>query len=278
MSFSIRSITPSDGRLGSRRSEAELSKGGSSETDAFSTQEDHTGFFLSTYQATSTRRNNQLLRNANNAISLIQVAEDALDATAIALHKMRLLSVQTPDNQDIHTGQWDLSVETAGLTDEICQIFDKTTFDNQSLLNGSVDNQAYPVGDNPDQTIPITIRNMGTVLLELREKMGAVVVSKEAEHDFQAVYTAQATIIDNAIRSVSQVRTTLDSLQNRFEEAIVHLKQATDNTAGRTHPIEDANFAAETALFTRNVILQETELSIITQANQQPRIAMQLLE
>lgn len=278
MSFSIRSIMPSDGRLGSRRSEAGLSKGGFSETDASHTQEDHTEFFLSTYQTTHIRRNNQLLRNANNAISLIQVAENALDATAEALHKMRLLSIQTADNLDEHADRRDLSLETAGLTDEIRQIYGKTTFDNQPLLNGSVDNQAYPVGDNPDQSIPITIGDMGIILLDLREKMGAVVANEGEEHDPQGVYIAQATIIDDAIRSVSQVRTTLDSLQSRFEEAIARLTQAMENTANRAHPIEDADFAAETALLTRNVILQKTGTSILTQANQEPKVAMQLLE
>lgn len=277
MSLSITSIAPSDGRLGSKHSSSDTFNGPAADSDSSEAQDSRTGFFLSTLRATRIRRNNQLLGNANDAISLIQVAEEALEATAAALHKMQTLSNQTTGGTDASHDNLALLAKKAGLTEELQKIFDGARFNNQPLLNGSITEQMYPVGDTPDHVIPVTIGDVSSILLSLGERMGEVVAQGTDTND-QTIREAQSEIIDHAIRSVSNIRTTLGSLQDRFKDALAHLRDASENTAEITPNILDADFAKETSAFTRNVILEETELSILTQANQQPRVAIALLE
>ena len=171
----------------------------------------------------------------------------------------------------------DVLSEKLGLTEKIWQIFDSTEFNNQPLLNGSVNNQVYSVGDGPEQVIPITIDNVGSIVSDLKERIDASIAKKQ-ETGSQETVDTQVEIIDHAIGSVTRVRTTLDSLQNRFEEAINNLNNTSKNTAEVISQVLDEAFVEETAIFARDIIIQRTDISIITQANQQPQVAMKLLE
>lgn len=277
MSLSIKNISPSDGRLSSKRSATDAFKWRPSETHASTARYARSGYLVSTSKTTRIRKNNQLLKNANDAISLIHVADGALDATTAALREMRSLSTQTTEGIKTSRSPFDLLVEKMELTEEIGKIFSNTKFDNQSLLNGSVHDQVYSVGDTPDRMIPVSIENISTIVSALRAKMSASVTENQVVNN-QEVADAQVEVIDHALGSVTQIRTTLDSLQNRFEDAIAQLHHTSKNTEEKLSQILDAKSAAETASIARNVIFQHMEVSLSTQANQQPQVAMKLLE
>lgn len=271
----IRNILPSDGRLASKRPLAKMFKW-SPTSVVLSAREGYFGLLGSASRATRIRKKNEFISDANDAISLIQVADHALDETTAALHKVRMLSAQALDDADTAHDRLDLLTEALGVTERIGEIFDHARFKNQPLLNGSVHNQAYSVGEGPDQVIPITIGNMGSVVAALMAEMSDAQEQELGSH--QEAASAHIAILDRAIGSVAQARTTLGSLKNRFETAVDHLQHASKNTAEATSQVLDEMLVAETALFTRDVIFKQTEVSLLTQANQQSQVAMRLLE
>ena len=267
MTLSVKSISRSDGRLSSKRPVTEAFKVSSASSSSSASRDGQHGLFMSNSKTSRIRKNNQLLSNANDAISLIQVADGALDATTTALHEMRSLSTQTTDHTNTIHNQLDVLSEKLQLTEKIWAIFRNTKFNNQPLLNGSVKNQNYPVGDSPDQVIPVTIGNLSTVVANLKAQVNLKTISGN-----------QTKIIDNAIDSVTDVRASLDSLRGRFENAIAQLNHASNSTSKATNHHQDETFVKDSVTFARDIILKKKDISLIAQANQQPNVVMKLLE
>ena len=88
---------------------------------------------------------------------------------------------------------------------------------------------------------------------------------------------AAIDIVDVAISQVSTIRGDLGAIQNRLESTINNLQTSSENLSAARSRIIDADFAEETAVFSRNQIIQQAGVSILAQANQQPQIALALL-
>jgi flagellin len=84
-------------------------------------------------------------------------------------------------------------------------------------------------------------------------------------------------IADVAIGQVSSIRADLGAVQNRLESTINNLNATAENLSAARSRILDADFASETAQFTRNQIIQQAGVSVLAQANQQPQVALSLL-
>lgn len=268
MSFAVKTISKSDGRLSSKRSLFEGGRSTASTVIQSTARVVRLGVLASTLKTARIRKKNQLISNANDAISLIQVADGALNSTTVALCEMRSLegpSDPAPAPAPRATPDPVAALpERVELTEKIWKIFIDTRFNNQTLLDGAVCNQVYVVGDSPDQTISVTIDGLDAIVAVLREKE-----------------EARAHAVDDAIRSVSGVRTRLGLLHSRFEAAVAMLQRATINTTGavRSRVLDgEAEAVEETVNFMRDVIMRQKERSVVTQANQQPHVAMQLLE
>jgi flagellin len=84
-------------------------------------------------------------------------------------------------------------------------------------------------------------------------------------------------IADVAIGQVSSIRASLGAIQNRLESTVSNLSATAENLSAARSRIQDADFASETAQFTRNQIIQQAGISVLAQANQQPQVALSLL-
>jgi flagellin len=84
-------------------------------------------------------------------------------------------------------------------------------------------------------------------------------------------------IADVAIGQVSSIRASLGAIQNRLESTVNNLSATAENLSAARSRIQDADFASETAQFTRNQIIQQAGISVLAQANQQPQVALSLL-
>ncbi|MDD2465910.1 MAG: flagellin [Desulfobulbus sp.] len=84
--------------------------------------------------------------------------------------------------------------------------------------------------------------------------------------------------IDGAISQIDDLRGTLGAIQNRFESTISNLQNVSENLSAARSRILDADIAQETSAMTKNNILQQAGVSILTQANQTPQLALQLLQ
>lgn len=273
MSLPITHIASHDGRLGDRPSLATLSKGHGAEADLAAGQEDFFGHFFSTPMMAKIRRKNQLLRDTNDAVSLIQVADDALDVTTTALCRMRRIASHTDAGQN----PVERLTEQLGITEDIWSIAQKTTYCDQPLLNGQIRQKSFLVSDDPEESIAITIDDVGSMALCLQRAMGHA-VSRESVIGREAAADLQRGHMEQMLERVAQIRSALDSLQTRFAEAILALQRATEETEIARQRILDAGIAIQTSTLTREAIRQRGEESVAIQANQHPQLTQRLLQ
>ncbi|MBF0367960.1 MAG: flagellin FliC [Magnetococcales bacterium] len=234
-----------------------------------SAKDDAAGLSISTRMTAQIRGTNQAVRNANDAISLMQVAEGALDETSNALQRIRELAVQAANDTYIDSDRNDMQDEVNQLLSEIDRIATTTEFNDTLLLSGFT-GKDFHVGADAGQTIQVSIDNATTASLISNGGSDVIVSNQQSAN-------ATITRIDNALDSVSDIRAGLGALQNRFESTIANLTNVSENTSAARSAIMDADIAAETAALTRNSILQQAGTAILAQANQQPQLALQLL-
>ncbi|MEO5351608.1 MAG: hypothetical protein H7835_00090 [Magnetococcus sp. XQGC-1] len=273
MSLLIKHIASHDGRLGDRPGLATPTKEHAADADPSATQEDFFGHFFSTPMMAQIRRKNQLLRDANDAVSLIQVADDALDVTTTALCRMRQLSLPPAASQD----PVERLTEQLRITEDIWTIAQKTVYCGRPLLNGLVQQQTFLVSDDPEQSIAITIDDVGGMALQLQQKMGSA-ASREASIGREAMTTLQLEQMETMLERITGMRRALDELQTRFAEAILQLQRLTEGTENARRRIFDVGIAIETSTQTRDIIRRQGEESVAIQANQQPQLTAQLLQ
>lgn len=244
-----------------------------------SASDDAAGLSISDRMTAQIRGFNQSVRNANDTISLIQVAEGALNETTTALQRMRELSVAAANDTYVTSDRIDMQKELDQLVAEIQRISENTEFNGQKLLQGSFEEgKRFHVGANSGQTIVVSLTNMGAEALGVDAgNMEAFGNSANDGATNQANAEAAITRIDAAIASVTAMRATMGAMQNRFEAAINSLSNVSLNTSSAKSRILDADMAAETAKLTQNNILQQAGTAILAQANQQPSVILQLL-
>lgn len=211
---------------------------------------------------------NQAVRNSNDGISLVQVADGALDETVNALQRIRELAVQASSDTLVTSDRDDIQTEIDQLISEINRIASDTEFNTQALLNGSFQSKQIAVGmEASSQTITISLQ------AATASAIGVSGVSVGSA----GMASSALTTIDDAITSISDIRATLGALQNRFESVSSNLENVSENMSSARSTLIDADIAYETSVLTRMSILQQAGTAVLAQANQQPQMALQLL-
>jgi flagellin len=231
-------------------------------------KDDAAGLAISTRMTGQIRGMQMAMRNANDAVSFLQIAEGALDETSNALQRMRELAVQSANGTMSSSDRLSLDVEVVQLLIEIERISTTTKFNGNSLLNGSqADGMTFQVGANTTESLVVSVGSAGTQALSV----GTTTVSTAAKA------STALNQIDVALDSVSDIRAKLGAYQNRFESLLANVSNITENTTAARSRITDADIAQETASLTKNAIMQQASTAILAQANQQPQIALQLI-
>jgi flagellin len=212
---------------------------------------------------------NQAARNANDAISLVQTAEGALGEVTTSLQRIRTLAVQSQNGINSSADRVALQKEVSALKTEITRISTDSQFGNLNILDGSY-SAKFLVGANGGQNISVN--------LERSQGYGSSGLGVNTT-DVSTVGGASAalTAITTAISAVGGVRADLGALQNRFQSTIRNLTNISENVSGARSRIKDTDFASETAELTRNQIIQQASLTVLSQANQRPQSALSLL-
>ena len=238
-------------------------------------RDDAAGLAISNRMVAQIRGMNTAVRNANDGISLAQVAEGALDETTNALQRMRELAIQSANSTYSSSDRTNLDNEFKEMISEIQRIATTTEFNNVLLLSGGYTNQKFHIGADPNQTIAFSIAGMTvgslgyTTTADGSLAVTSITTASKANSALQ--------VIDSALDQVSSVRASLGAVQSRFETVIASLSNVIENTDSARSRIQDADIAVETAELTRNTILQQAGIAILAQANQQPTIALALL-
>jgi flagellin len=233
-----------------------------------SAKDDAAGLSIGTRFSAQTRGLNQAVRNTNDGISLVQVAEGALEETTSALQRMRELAVQASNDTYTSADRSNIQDEVDQLISEINRIKTSTKFNGQEILGGSFISKKFHIGAYSGQKLTVNIASGG---------VGASIIGASVTVTTQSAANTAIDSIDSAINSISTIRSSLGALQNRFESILENLSNQAENITEASSRIMDADIATETAALTRNSILQQAGTAILAQANQQPAIAMQLL-
>lgn len=213
----------------------------------------------------------QAVRNANDGISLSQVAEGAMDEITTALQRIRVLAVQSQNGINSSSDRLALQKEVAALKTEISRIATTTQFGGVKLLDGLY-SSTFLVGANAGQTISVNIMRSGGGYGATGLGIGATSVGTLAEA------SRALTSIDAAIDTIDARRADLGAIQNRFQSTIRNLSNIVENVSAARSRIKDTDFAKETADLTRAQILQQASTTILSQANQRPQAALSLLQ
>ena len=233
--------------------------------------DDAAGLTISEKMRSQVRGLNQASRNSQDGISAVQTAEGALDEVHSMLQRMRELTVQAGNDTNQAKDREAIKAEIDQLYDEIDSISTKTEFNKQKLLDGTFkDGKKLQVGANEGQTLTISIGKMAANEISLGTKTD-LKVSSNGEVSKSIVK------IDKAIANVSTQRSKLGAIQNRLEHTIKNLDNAAENTQAAESRIRDTNMAKEMSTFTKNNVLSQAAQAMISQANQVPQQALQLL-
>ena len=215
------------------------------------------------------------MRNANDGISLAQVAEGALSKVGDALQRMRELSVQARNATNTAADRVSLNQEFDELKSEINRVLAGTTFNGKAIVGAQAGTLTFQVGANTTAADRIDVTTtdftQDTTITNVAGSTIAVADGDEADID------GVIDFIDDALDAVNSERALYGAAQNRFEAVISNLMVAYENQVSARSRIVDADFAVETAALSRAQILQQAGNSMIAQANALPQGVLALL-
>ncbi|MCS6837914.1 MAG: flagellin [Bdellovibrionaceae bacterium] len=214
----------------------------------------------------------QANRNANDGISLVQVAEGALNEVSSMLIRLRELAVQAASDTLGDTERKFLDVEYQQLKAEIERIADSTNFNGYDLLNGTggiIDIQVGVHNDPFKDRISFNASAANATLEALGIAAETIATKEGAQMSLNRV--------DDALTSVNAIRANFGALQNRLLSTSQNLSVTEENYAAANSRIRDADIAAEAAELTRNNILMQASVSVLGQANNLAQLALKLL-
>ncbi|MCA9460643.1 MAG: flagellin FliC [Nitrospira sp.] len=233
--------------------------------------DDAAGLGISETLRAQIRSINQAVRNANDGISLLQIADGGAEGIGNLLARMRELAEQSASGILGSNERSFLDQEFVALRSEIDRISAVTEFNNVKLLSGTGnDSLSIQIGfrSSSNDTLTLSLNDLNTNQLTL----SSVNVSTSANA------VSALSNIDSAISSVASARANIGSLQNRLDAAVQNLQVAGENVTAAESRIRDADIAFETAKFVRNQILVSAGTSILAQANTLPQQALSLLQ
>jgi flagellin len=217
----------------------------------------------------------QAQRNANDGISMSQVAEGSMNEMQGIVSRMRELAVQSANATLGNTERGYIQTEFLQLGEEINRISAVTDFNGQKLLDGAASTGlTFQIGiqnttnDRLSMSITrLTTSTLGSTSLHL----------SSASLDTAANAQAAIGTFDRAIQQLSQARAKVGATQNRMTVTVSNLAVAQENLTAANSRIRDVDVAQETASLTKSQILSQAGLAVLAQANQLPQSALSLL-
>ncbi len=235
---------------------------------------------------------NQGMRNANDAISMIQTADGALQVIDEKLIRMKELAEQVATGTYTSDQRLIIDSEYQAMASEITRIANATDFNGIYLLNGNLSADQFTGSglqssgklkvhfgagnDSAEDYYYIQIGNSTASALGV----GNQSVAFGGGYSISTQEGAQSSLdaINNAIVSKDKIRASLGALQNRLENTITNLSIQAENLQAAESRISDVDVAQEMTEFVRNQILTQSAVAMLAQANQLPQMAMQLMQ
>jgi flagellin len=236
-----------------------------------SAKDDAAGLAIAERMHSQVRGMNVAMRNANDGISMAQVAEGALGEVSDMAQRMRELAVQSANATNSDGDRTSLDAEFQQLAQEITRTLGGTRFNGADILAGGAGTQTFQIGAG-------TTAN-DTFSVVTGDLAGRAEVAAVTGGDITTVANSSTAMdnIDALLDIVNGERAVWGATQNRFEAIIGNLQVASENQAAARSRIMDADYAAETAALTRAQVLEQAGTAMLSQANQLPNNVLQLL-
>ncbi len=215
----------------------------------------------------------QANRNANDGISMVQVAEGGLNEVSSMLIRLRELAVQASSDTVGDTERKFVDVEYQQLKSEIQRVSEVTTFNGTDLLNGTGGIMDIQVGVHNDPFKDRISFNSAAANSTI-EALGIMAESVSTKDQAQT----SIDIVDNALVSVNAMRANFGALQNRLNSTINNLSIAHENLSAANSRVRDADIAAESAELVKNQLMLNAGVSVLGQANSAQQVALKLLQ
>ncbi len=241
--------------------------------------DDAAGLAISEKLAAKVLGYTQGIRNSNDGISMVQVADGGLDALAGIVQRVRELAVQAGNGTLAFADHKNIASEMVALQSEITGITDRTRFNGVSLLGASA-TILLQTGADSGHTITFSLSSFSPTgaLASFSNGISAYANAGSGFRISAATGTnGLLTVSDTALGYINDKRSFLGAIQNRLDYTIAVQSVATENLSLANSRIRDADIAAETAAVSRNGMLLATGLSVLAQANQSPNMALRLL-
>lgn len=234
--------------------------------------DDAAGLSISENLKSQIRGYQQAQRNANDGISMVQVAEGGLNEISNILTRLRELGVQASSDTVGEVERGFINKEVQQLINESERIAKVTRFGKTNLLDGTGEGFEFQVDINNDDfndrigfnssDIDATTASLGVDGFDFSDKANA---------------RNALTVLEDAQKMVNGHRATLGAIQNRLVSTTENLGVAVENFSAANSRIRDTDVAQSSAELARNNILQNASVSVLAQANQQPAMALKLV-
>lgn len=234
--------------------------------------DDAAGLAISENLKAQIRGLGQAERNAQDGISLVQIAEGALAEVSNIMIRLRELAVQAASDTIGPAERKFLNVEFEQLTNEVDRIANSTEFNRVPLLNGTGSVFDIQIGTRNDplsdrltfdaSSADVNVAALGLNLASVSDKISA-------QNSLGA--------IDQGIQTVSGIRADFGALQNRLQSTINNIQVSSENLSSANSRVRDADVASSTAELTRTNILMQAGTSVLAQANQSTSTALSLI-
>lgn len=232
--------------------------------------DDAAGLSISEKMRRQVRGLTQASANAQDGISAVQTAEGALNEVHDMLQRMNELAVKASNDTNQTSDLSYIQSEVDALVSEIDRVAQTTSFNEQSLLDGTFKNKGLQVGSEG------TTSNLITINISAMSATGIGVSGLKVSTTTQA--RDAISTIKTALQSVSKQRSDLGAVQNRLEHTINNLDNVVENTTSAESRIRDTDMATEMVKYSNNNILTQAGQAMLAQANQANQGVLSLLQ
>lgn len=216
-----------------------------------SAKDDAAGLAISERMTTQVRGLTQAIRNTNDGMSLAQTAEGALQETTNILQRMRELSVQSANDTNTDADRSSIQEEVDALISEMNRIAEKTTFNNQNILDGSFTGAKFHIGANSRENLTISVKDARATQLGRQARYSSA-------NDISVAAGQNISDGDVVIRGVT-IRSTVaadDSLSTTLNDASAIAKAAAIN--------DSTEFTGVSAIVDSTVVSAAADISAVT--------------
>ena len=250
-------------------------------------KDDAAGLAISSRMTSQIRGLDMGIRNANDAISMLQTADGAMVEVTNMLQRMRELAIQASNGTTTEDDRNYLNAEYANLITEMERIANNTQWNGRSILQGDANAAGdstvkFQVGANGGQTVAVDFGDIsqsgGATFQAFSAAATTAAISAQTTASAITTGTAAVNAIDSAITAVNTQRATFGAAVNQLTYAIDNLASVKVNAEASRSRVLDADYARETSELARTQIIQQAGTAMLAQANQLPQTVLSLLQ